>query len=149
LTGLTAANALHDAFEPPAKPLHVQKYWPLVSVGVPASVPGLHAAAPVGADDTVVPCALPQTAVVGVIGAEHVGLFAPVLMPLQVQVQFHGALLAAAGVVELPVKHAAAPVGATLMATVVLFAVPQAPGTICGAEQFAGVGLFCPVHVQL
>jgi hypothetical protein len=26
---------------------------------------------------------------------------------------------------------------------------PQVASIFCGAEQFAGVGLFCPVHVQL
>jgi hypothetical protein len=84
---------------------------------------------------------------VGTWGAEHEGDVA-LLMPLQLHVQLYGGLVVATGVVELPALHAAAPVGAAPRG-VWLFAVPHTPGTICGAEQFAGVVLNCPVHVQL
>jgi hypothetical protein len=66
------------------------------------------------------------------------------LIPLQLHVKV---LVPVTKFATLPVMHAAVPLGAVLRG-VVLLALPQAPGTICGAEQLAVLPLFGPAQVQ-
>lgn len=105
--------------------------------------PALQAAAPVGAVATFAPFAVPQAPLVTAMGAEHEVLVPP-LIPLQPQVK---AVVPVTMLTTVPELHAAVPLGVVLRGVVPL-ALPQAPATICGAEQLALLPPLGPAQVQ-